>query len=71
MGYTTRLLCPMYEIARYAGTSNIYLYLNEIRSDTLVFKLKNKVLAAYSNHNGLKKIRQLSMKYNKEKNTAM
>lgn len=48
MGYTTRLVCPMYEIAPYAGTSNIYLYHKELRSDTLVLKLKNKVLAAYS-----------------------
>ena len=51
MGYTTRLVCPMYEIAPYAGSSNIYLYHKEIRSDTLVLKLKNKVLPAYNNHN--------------------
>ena len=52
MGYATRLLCPMYEIVPYAGTGNIYLYYKEIKSDTFVFKLKNKVLAAYNNHNG-------------------
>ena len=55
------------------NNNNIYLHQKEIRdnSNALVLKLVNKVLAAYNNTITTKKIRRLSMKYNREKITVM
>ena len=59
--------------ASYNNNNNIYLHQKVIRgnSNALVLKLVNKVLAAYNNTITTKKIRRLSMKYNREKITVM